>query len=201
MGKSPPLSVQPLTEESLPAVVEIHRAGLGYTMNSRLGERHLSLLYRLMAKDSQSYVGVAMQGQIPVGVVSGTLDENQLKRRLLWALSARGLCMLVIRLALHPSLLIQWIQGTVIAMPIQHDGTEVAAVLTALAVDATKQSRGVGTRLVQALEAYYALHSVRAYRLDTLTTNERARNFYRRLGFFEVARRAGSVILLKVVEP
>lgn len=193
------VTVRPLDEGCLPDVVRIHRNGLGYTLNSRLGDRHLGFLYRLMAADPQSFVGVALQGQKAVGVISGTLDEDQLKARLMRSMSARGLLKFASHLILDPTLCIPWIQGLIIAMPVEHEGLKVPAVLTALAVDGSQQGRGVGRVLVEALEAYYGAHLVRVYRLDTLQTNAQALRFYRGMGFLEVTRRAGSVILTKAV--
>ncbi len=151
-----------------------------------------------MKKDPQSFVGVAMQGKTVLGVVSGTLDEGALKARLLGSMSVSSLLAFGARLVLTPKFWIPWFQSLIVAMPLEHHGRQIRAVLTALAVSGAQRGRGIGRELVGALEGFYRGHGVGVYRLDTLQTNVNALGFYRGLGFQEVARRAGSVVLTKV---
>src|SRR5512143_1510516 len=82
MNQEENVVVRPLTENSLPDVVRIHRIGLGYTLNSRLGIQQLEYLYRFMAQDDESYVGVAfLDGQV-AGAISGSTNANTLMSRL-----------------------------------------------------------------------------------------------------------------------
>ncbi len=194
-----PIIVRPLTEEFLQDVVDIHREGLGYTVNSHLGIAHLAYLYQNMARDPQSYVGVAILDGKPAGIVSGTLNEDQLKSRLLRSMPVAGLARLALRFLVRPWLILQWLQSIIIALPVYDHGEEVVAVLTALAVAPDFQRRGTGRRLVSALEGFLGANKVAKYRLDTLATNYRALKFYRDLGFAEVARRAGSVVLVRTL--
>ncbi len=191
--------VRPLTDEFLRDVVVIHREGLGYTVNSRLGCAHLASLYQHMARDHDSYVGVAMAAGKPTGIVSGTLHEDRLKSRILRSMGPAGLARLLLRLSVRPGLVLQWLQSLIIALPVYDHGTEVGAVLTALAVAPDAQGRGTGRQLVHALEGFFRANEVATYRLDTLATNHRALKFYHDLGFAEVARRAGSVVLVRTV--
>ncbi len=191
--------VRSLTDELLQDVVAIHREGLGYTVNSRLGFPHLAFLYQQMSRDRESYVGVAVAAGKPTGIVSGTLDEDRLKSRILRSMRPAGVLRLLLRLAVRPGLVVQWLQSLIIALPVYDHGMEVGAVLTALAVAPDAQGRGTGRQLVNALEGFFRANEVATYRLDTVATNHRARKFYHDLGFAEVARRAGSVILVRAV--
>ena len=79
--------IRPLRDEFIEDVVRIHRAGLGYTVNSALGKDHLAFLYQTMSRDPKCYVGVALIDNQPVGVVSGAVDLGTLKCRLsFWTL-------------------------------------------------------------------------------------------------------------------
>lgn len=193
--------VSPLNDRLLPRIIDIHIEGLGYTLNSRLGREHLRFLYESMASDARSYVGVALMEGQAAGIVSGTLDEDGLKSRLMSSMGASRLAGLGLRLLTRPGLIAQWLQSFLIAWPVYCDGEEVSPVLTALAVSPECQGRGVGQRLVGALEAFFGSNHVHRYRLDTLITNSRARGFYDRLGFSEVARRMGSIILVRTIGP
>ncbi len=159
----------------------------------------MAFLYSRMARDPQCYVGVAVVGDRPVGIISGTLDEDRLRSRLLRTMPVAETAKLMLRLLARPGLILQGLQSIVIAGPVYDHGEEVTAVLTALAVAPGFQGRGAGRQLVNALEGFFRANHVSSYRLDTLTTNERALRFYRDLGFSEVARRAGSVILIRML--
>ncbi len=199
MPPGPAVSIGSLTEQTLPQVIRIHEAGLGYSVNSRLGEEHMAFLYRLMAGDEHCFVGVAALNDRAVGVVSGTIDADALKTKLLRTLSLSQAAHLALACIAHPSLLLQWWQEIRIGAPVYHAGEEVRAVLTAIIVDPDAQAHGIGKQLVMALEQFLARNGVMKYRLDTLISNASARGFYARLGFSEVAVRAGSVVLLKVL--
>lgn len=68
--------VLPFKDEFLGEVVRIHQSVLGYTLNSQLGERHLSFMYREMCKNPGNYVGAALIEDRVAGVVSGALNMD-----------------------------------------------------------------------------------------------------------------------------
>ncbi len=191
------ITVREFEPQDLKATVSIHRATLGYTLNSCLGESHLAAMYSNMAQQRGAYVGVALQGDQRVGIVSGTVDLDQARAQLLRSFAVSHWLFILSRMLLHPVLLREWWNGNVIGRPVYDGGIEVRAILTTIAVDPACQGQGIGRRLVEALETYFAQHAVPIYRLDTLVENQQARDFYRRIGFTEVATRADSVVLIK----
>jgi len=191
------LRIVPLTDALLNAVVQIHRSGLGYTLNSRLGSGHMAFLYKSMERDETCYVGVALVDDQPVGVVSGCIDAGGFTTNVLRNMSKAGLAGIGCKMLLHPKLLWSWWQGIVIAAPVEVDSCEVRAVLTAIAVDGQIQGKGIGRALVQAFEDFLRRNGVAAYRLDTRIQNEQASRFYRSLGFHEATRRADSIIFVR----
>jgi ribosomal protein S18 acetylase RimI-like enzyme len=199
MSHTQDVEVQRLQDIWLGDVIRIHRAGLDYTVNSKLGADQLAFLYERMSQDPDCFVGVALVGERPVGIISGTIDEDRLKKRLLMAMPAYRLVWTGWRLMIEPRLIFRWLQSIAIARPVRVGTDEVKAVLTAIAVEAGFQGRGVGGRLVEALEVFLRSRGVRRFRLDTLLHNTSARRFYNRLGFTEVATRAGSVILVRTI--
>jgi ribosomal protein S18 acetylase RimI-like enzyme len=191
--------VAALTDELLEEAVRIHLAGLGYTMNSRLGRGHLRFLYRLMARDDRCYVGLALSDGRPVGIISGTLDAGSLSTRLWRAMSFSRLARIAFTFLSQPSLIFELWKSRVIAAPVFDKGREVKAILTTLSVDPGVQARGIGRRLVAAMENSFARRGIRMYRVDTLLENLPAREFYRKLGFREVGERADSMVFLKAI--
>lgn len=197
MNEAPALVIRALSDDLIEEVLRIHNAGLGYTLNSRLGRDHMRFLYESMARDSACYVGVALADGRTAGVVSGSLDAGALQSRLLRNLSLRRLADIVLRALRHPSLIWLWWQGQRIAAPVHVDSVEVKAVLTAIAVDHEIQGKGIGRALVEAFEGFLRKAGVPAYRLDTQIKNDGAYRFYSGQGFQEAARRAGSIVFVR----
>ena len=193
------IQIRPLSSELLDEVIGIHQAGLVYSLNSRLGTGHLAYLYDSMRRDPDCHVGVALADGRPVGVVSGTLNAARLKSRLMRSMPAQRMAAIAVRMLVQPWLIVQWIRERGGEAPLQLDGREIPAELTAIAVDASLQSRGVGRQLVDDLEQFFTKYRVARYYLETLVENTAARAFYGRLGFEEIARRGNSLVLLKAI--
>lgn len=196
---SPQGSVQivPLAGEHIDEVIRIHMAGMGYTLNSRLGLDHMRFLYQTIAGDPDGYAGVALEGERPAGVVTGVLDSAKFTTSLLRKMPTSRIAATALRLLLKPALLWEWRKAQVIAAPVSVGSAEVGAVLTAIVVDPHTQGKGIGRALVGAFEEFLRTAGVLAYRLDTQIKNERAIRFYQELGFVEVARRADSIIFVR----
>jgi ribosomal protein S18 acetylase RimI-like enzyme len=191
------MRIVPLAGEHIDQVIRIHLAGMGYTLNSRLGREHMRFLYQTIAGDPGGYAGLALEDGRPAGVVTGVLDSAEFTTRLMRKMPANQIAAAAIRFLSRPVLLWEWRKAQVIGAPVTLDGTEVRAVLTAIVVDPHVQGKGIGKALVKAFEAFLRTADVFAYRLDTLITNARAIRFYQELGFIEVARRADSIILVR----
>jgi hypothetical protein len=193
------LQIKPLTEDDLERVVRIHQNVLDYTFNSRLGLDHLSFLYRTMAQDDQSYVGVASINNTPVGVVSGTLNMDKIKSSMLSSFKLRQWANLIIHTLRQPSLTHEWWKGNIIGHPVYVEGNLVQPILTAIAVDSSYQGKGIGKRLVRDLESFFQRKNIKHYRLDTLIKNSNGRKFYESLGFQQVEMRADSIVFVKKI--
>ena len=193
------IQIQPLRSEFLDEAILIHQDGLGYTLNSRLGKKHVAFLYDSMRLDPDCHVGVAVAGGRPIGVVSGTLNAARLRSRLLRSMPVERLAAIAIRLMLQPWMIVEWLKENATGAPVKHDGQEVAAVLTTLGVTASHRGLGVGRGLVLDLEQFFRKCNVGSYCLETLVANGPARAFYGGLGFVEIATRGSSVVLVKAV--
>jgi GNAT superfamily N-acetyltransferase len=189
--------IRPLEEQCLEAVVSIHRSVLGDTLNSHLGAKHLALLYRTMLQDPNCFVAVALYNDLPIGFVSGTLNMDATKSLFFRSASLAHWAKISLRLISHPGLLLDFWHGIEIGRPIFWQNALVEPILTTIGVEERFQALGIGKDLVNALEEFFLVHRVSAYRLDTLESNQKARNFYSRIGFLQVDMRAGSVILIK----
>ncbi len=199
MSVTSAIEICPLREEFLPEVIRIHRQGLGYSAHSRLGYAHLALLYRTMEADPSSFVHVALADGKPVGSMTGTLDEDGLKRKMLRAMPPGQLLLTGVRLLVQPVVLFQILQGMVIDKPVYYQEVRIDAMLNSLAVDPGYEGRGVARSLFASAERFFLDHGQRAYHLATLADNHRALRLYEWLGFVLVYKRAGSVILLRTI--
>jgi ribosomal protein S18 acetylase RimI-like enzyme len=197
MMEGPTVDIQPLEDKFLGEVVHIHRAVLGYTFNSQLGDEHLAFIYRQMSKNAKGFVRVAFVSGQPVGLVSGTTNMDEMKVLLVKSMSPRQFGNVTLCLIKNPSLLLEFYKSSLISRPIQVNKESVTAILTTIVIDPHFQGLGIGKKLVFALENFFRSQNIQNYRLDTLVSNQPAREFYAKLGFQEVQTRADSVVIIK----
>lgn len=193
------LQTQPLAENDLERVVQIHQEVLGYTFNSRLGFDHLSFLYREIAQDDESFVRIALMDDQLVGVVSGTLNIDKIKTYMLSSFKFQQWANFLWHVLHQPSLLYEWWKGNIIGRSVYFEGELIQPILTAIAVDSNCHRKGVGKCLVHDLECFFRERNVKCYRLDTLVENTSARKFYESLGFQQVEIRADSIVFVKKI--
>jgi len=191
------ITISPLRPEDILAVANLHAAELQYSFNSKLGVKHLARIYRAMTAFPDSFVGVALDDGVPVGVVSGTLDVATLKRAIIRSLGWRGKLRMVGGLLLKPSAIFALLGEMKPRPPVRVGEQEVSACLTAIAVAASHRRKGLASQLVTALEDFFRTRGISHYWLDTVTENSGARSFYKKLGFSEVAQLGHTVVLLK----
>lgn len=194
------VSIQPLDQAHIRQVVEIHRQVLGYSMNSRIGPDHLSLLYSVMLTSPDCFVAVALYDSRMVGFVSGTLDPESVKSRFIRSIPKFHWLKILFRLLFLPGLFTEYWHGRKIDQPVHWESHLIAPTLTSIGVLEEFQGLGIGRNLVHLLEDFFRKAKMQVYRLDTLQSNQKAREFYARLGFHEVEKRANSVILVKSLE-
>ena len=192
--------IRPLEEQFLDAVVAIHRSVLGDTLNSRLGTKHLAILYKVMLHDPNCFVAVALYNARPIGFVSGTLKMDATKSLIFRSASLAHWAKVALRLISHPGLLLDFWHGIKIGRPVVWQNTAVEPILTTIGVEARFQALGIGKDLVSALEDFFLARGVPVYKLDTLESNQKARRFYSARGFVQVDKRADSVILIKPLD-
>lgn len=195
------VEVRPLSHEFLDDAVRIHLAGMGYTLNARLGAQHLRRLYATMSDDTSCFVALATLAGRPAGVVSGSTDADEFTARLLASLPFTHLLQIALKMLRHPSFLKLWWQGREIGKPVMGIEGEIRAVLTAIVVDHGARGKGVGRALVDAFEDFLRDRGVETYKLDTRLENRRAADFYEGLGFVEAARRVDSIVYVKALKP
>jgi len=193
------LQIKPLEERYLKDVVKIHQDVLGYTFNSRLGSEHLSFMYRVMAQQDESYVGVALLDDQPVGIISGTVNMDKTKTVLMGSFKPQQWVNLVFHVLKAPFLMGEWWNGNIIGRALSFEGEIIQPILTTIAVDQSFHGKGIGRQLVHGLECFFRQKGVHLYRLDTLITNHGARAFYKSLGYQEIETRADSVVFVKRV--
>jgi len=196
-----PVSLQPLTPGNIDSVVELHLSSLSYSINSKLGFRHLTNIYKRMAADSDSLIAVATAEQRTIGVVSATLNSGTLRRQLIAEASPAEKLSLLGRMLLHPSIFSEWIQSRSHSQPVIYKDAIVNPCLTAIAVATNVRRHGVGRTLIEAVDKFVQSSGNLAYFLETRSINEASRNFYAKMGFVEVEQRGRDIVLIKEVAP
>ncbi|MCX7847881.1 MAG: GNAT family N-acetyltransferase [bacterium] len=181
------------------AVVALHRAVLGYSLNALLGPAHLAAVYRITAAMPSACVRVAVEGEDLLGAVSATLDEERCAREILRMLPLSQKLSMAAQLSVRPACWRALMAARRASKPVVINGQAVRACLTSIVVDPAHHGKGIGRALVEAVEEFMRQHGVKVYRLDTRASNTGARAFYARLGFVEHEQRGCDIILVKTL--
>ncbi|NLF39440.1 GNAT family N-acetyltransferase [bacterium] len=198
-GDGTPVALRPLRPEDIPAAVRIHTEGMPYSLNVRLGGKHLAYVYeKTMAHKASIAVGAFCGGEL-AGVVSATRDPQALAGHLMSGLGARRLCALCARLLARPWLVLDYFEARRLGRPVVSNGEAVEACLTAIVVAPDYRGRRVAQALVHAVDAFMRDNGIKTYRLDTRVSNERSQAFYRKEGFVEAERRGRNIIFVRSV--
>jgi ribosomal protein S18 acetylase RimI-like enzyme len=192
-----PYALHPISTVEIDSAVALHRAALGYSINSRLGGGHLAYLYTVMRGESDCLATVAVASGELLGVVSAALDPEGLTRRLFAGLPAIRWFAILSHLACHPGIWMEWVESRSLTHPVMFQGMEIKACLTAIVVSPAARRFGVGRALVGAVDDFMRRHDQPYYRLDTRADNSVSRSFYRNLGFIELEERGRDVIYVR----
>ena len=192
------IHIQPMQSADIEPVVELHRRVLGCSLNSRLGPKHLAYVYEVAQRDPSSAVVIASFRDVPVGVVSVTLNPARLQAQLLSGLTIQQWIELSGRLILNPTLALEWWGDKArFGHPVVFKNQVIQPYLTAIAVDTAFSGAGIGRALVGSAEQFFRMRNCHAYRLDTRADNSGANAFYQRLGFVKVEQRGPNNIWIK----
>lgn len=191
------MTILPLAEADIPAVAALHRSTMTYSLNSRLGGKHLEYVYAEMGKDPQSLVAVARVDDRLAGAVSATIDPELFKKQLFRQQSISQWLRLGFQMVRQPGLVRDAAAASRSDSPLLYKGIPVRAYLASIFVAPGMRRLGVGKALVQAVEGFFRDRGVFIYRLDTRVNNVSALAFYRRLGFLEAGSRGRDMVFLR----
>ena len=196
-SESGPVWAGPAKPGEIPRLIAIHRDGIPYSFNSRLGQEHMALVYDVVMSDPSSIVLAARIRDAPVGVCIATLDADALSRMLMRRFSFAHWKMIACAALRSPRLVANWLENAWVGRPVYHRGNAVRACLFAIAVDRTVRSRGIGASLVHGVDEFCRNAGCLAYRLDTRADNQGAQRFYQREGFAHVGQRGRNTIWIR----
>jgi ribosomal protein S18 acetylase RimI-like enzyme len=177
-----PSEIRPATLGDVSALSRLHRWVLGYTLNAELGDWHVRNLYRGLMRSPRGIVYGSFCGAELVGFVSGTDEAALLQNDLIRTPGTRIFLSLALGLLRRPWLIGKLWTQVQINLPITHQGQVVRAELLTLGVHPNYARRGIGGQLVSALIAEFRRRRVTHFHLNTMSTNDHARAFYRALG-------------------
>jgi len=192
------INIRKLKKEDIPLVVDFHRKAIGYSLNARLGKKHLSKIYDFVRISNIAIVNVIeLDGKIS-GVVSATTDPEKLSAEIIKTFSQKLL--IAINLIIRPWLFYNVLEHYRMASPVIYNDALVNSCLTAIAVVPESRGKGLGEKLITSIDLFFKSKNINCYRLDTFKTNTKARTFYKKLGFVEIRQIGRNVILIKEIK-
>ncbi len=191
------VNIRKLKNEDIPFVVDFHRKAIGYSLNARLGQKHLERVYECVSTSDLAIVNVAEADGKIFGVVSATTNSEKLSSLIIKSLSFKQRALLGINLVIRPWLYYNVWELFRLSPPVIYKNTLIRGCLTAIAVASEFREKGIGKALIGSVNNYFKSKNINYYRLDTYKTNINAMAFYKKLGFVEAGQKGRNIILIK----
>lgn len=164
----------------VPQVVKIHQDALPNDFLPSLGEEFLAVLYQANLGTKDAWVTVYRDEGKVWGFVMGTVNFKNFFLSTLISNWLKFSFIIAKQLIRKPSLLSKVLQTFLYS---RKEKSDINAELVVIAVDNSNQGRGIGTKLIQALESKFKKLGIKQYKVTTLKSYEGANRFYHKLGF------------------
>lgn len=172
--------ILPLRRDHAARVAELHCAALAGDFLPSLGKEFLTVFYEGALDLHVGFGFVAMEQDHLVGFVLGSTDTNALFRKV--AVSrAIPLGLRVMTAVFRQPSLISNVLETFL-YPSKENVAEKAE-LVVIGLDTAFRGRGLGRKLVDALDNAFRAQQIRSYKVTVLQSNVGANKFYQALGF------------------
>ncbi|MBA2532844.1 MAG: GNAT family N-acetyltransferase [Nocardioidaceae bacterium] len=181
----PDITIAPGAARDVDAVARLHAQLLADSFLATLGERFLRVLYRRIARDRASTLLVARRGPDVIGFIAGTENTKQLYRDFIRRDAVRAVAAAGPGLVRNPRATLETLRYDAVA---GSSSDLPAAELLALAVRPSARGRGVGARLVAALQEDFGARRVSRARVTVAADNTAALAVYVRCGYVRAAR-------------
>jgi len=173
--------IQKMGREHIVRVSEIDVKARAGDFLPSLGERFLRTLYAGLIGSRRGLGYVYLQGEQVVGFIIGSFDTKGLFREVLWK---RGTILglhLLVKIFKKPSFIKNTIQT--FRYPRKESHTPQKAELIVIGVDERFRGRGIGEKLIRALNQAFLVEGISSYKVTVNKKNESANKFYQRLNF------------------
>lgn len=189
-----PIEIQPMLTEQIPLVSGLHHQVLFNTFNSRLGIPFLEDLYSTLLFDAWSMAWVALQEGEVIGFATATRDLAATQKHIVREVFWRDRVVAGLHILTNVRDFKDYVAHQRLVLYTRRFGKPYASILT-IGVAPQAQGKGVATRLLEEIQAYYEVSRVPQYFVDTLRDNKEALALYKKNGFAPVGACAGNVIL------
>ena len=172
--------IVPMKREHAARVAEIHCAALAGDFLPSLGKEFLTVFYQGVFDLGVGFGFVVMEDNQLVGFVLGSADTSSLFKQIMMSKTLALGWRVFLALCRHPKLIFNVLETFL--YPSKENVAEKAE-LVVIGFDAAYRGRGLGSELVDALNAEFRAQGVRSYKVTVLQSNQRANNFYLKRGF------------------
>jgi ribosomal protein S18 acetylase RimI-like enzyme len=180
------LALDPLQLGHAADVAHVHAEAMRGDFLPSLGERFLRILYRVALQRKVGFGWIWTEEEHVQGFVLGCMDTRAFFRKVL-AAAAPQLAMAALPAVLRRPSLLGRVAET-FAYPGREILPEVTAELLVIAVEEPARRRGIGQRLIWALNGTLQERGIGGYKVTVLESNRPANQFYQDHGFQLVGR-------------
>lgn len=174
-------------------IARIHASAYSHGhFTSTFGAAKLKEYNVFLLKNSDISLAAVENGRVVGFAISGTAVSRGVA-----AFTQENRGFLIGKLLTHPQFLVAKVYGKIKARISPAPASPARYRLLSIATDPMSQSKGVGAKILAALEERLKSNAVKCYGLSVRANNPRAVDFYRRNGFIEEREFLGSLYFRK----
>lgn len=175
--------IKPLSPKQIPEITSIHLSAMKGDFLTLLGKHFLSCFYSGIIGKEQIYGFFCEENKQVKGFIIGTKNIDLFFKTAVYSNFLKLSFYLSIQVFKRPSLLNNIFETFL--YPKKDQGIKPELVI--LAVSKENQGKGIGKKLIHALENKFKEEKVRKYKL-TVHADKKAVSFYDKLGFLKAGR-------------
>lgn len=189
--------IRPAQSNDINALTTLHRLALPDTLNSTMGNKFISHLYRSLLSSKNTKVWVYVSKNNILGAISATTERKSITQTIYRSIKPFELLKVIIKTLLHPIKLAKHLSLSILLNSLTHNSNTLH-ILT-LIVDPKYQRQGIGSKLIHHLDKFAINNHNHQIQLDTESSNTQAITFYKKNGYQLTLQNSANTILTKQV--
>lgn len=191
------MKIRRIKESDIKRVASLHMECLPNTVSSKLGQFYLEKIYKVFAKYKNNSAFVIVNKNIIIGSVGLTSDLNKFQMQIKQELTLKDYFLITKSITMFRVTFIELIQRILFEHELIKKYTIPYKSIVTLFIEKHYRRQKIATKLLKFIIKNNKNLNARFY-VDTLVNNNTAIKFYKKFGFFPIAKIKDSILFLLI---